>query len=73
MLAELMDQIGKPAGYILELGCAPGEALLHLHKVRPQHLLHGIDYSEVGMQSAQEFLSRQGVEATIHFGDFREV
>jgi SAM-dependent methyltransferase len=73
MLAGLMDQMDKPAGDILELGCAPGEALLHLHKVRPQHRLHGIDYSEVGMQSAQEFLSRQGVQATIHFGDFREV
>ena len=37
MLGNLLDQIGKPSGEILELGCAPGEALLHLHKVRPQH------------------------------------
>lgn len=73
MLGELLDQIGKPSGEILELGCAPGEALLHLHKVRPQHRLHGIDYSEVGMRSAEEFLGRQGVDATIHFGDFRDI
>lgn len=72
MLGELLDQIGKPSGEILELGCAPGEALLHLHTVRPQHRLHGIDYSEVGMNSAKEFLIQAGVDATIHLGDFRE-
>ena len=25
------------------------------------------------MKSAEEFLGRQGVDATIHFGDFRDV
>lgn len=73
MLGELLDQMEKPSADILELGCAPGEALLHLHTVRPQHRLHGIDYSEVGMESAKEFLAQAGVNANIHFGDFREV
>jgi len=73
MLGELLDEIKKPSADVLELGCAPGEALLHLHKVRPQHRLHGIDYSEVGMKSAKEFLAQAGVNADIHLGDFREV
>lgn len=73
MLGQLLDQIDKPSGDILELGCAPGEALMHLHRVRPKHRLHGVDFSEVGMENAQKRLQREGVDATIHFGDFRDV
>ena len=70
-VAPLLDEIGKPKGDILEIGCAPGSMLQIIHNIRPQHGLHGIDYSKDGIETARAKLLDAGIEATLHFGDLR--
>ena len=43
-IVQLIDMIGKPEADILEIGCAPGTMLENIHRLRPQHRLHGLDY-----------------------------
>lgn len=73
MLAELLDQVSLPIANVLELGCAPGDCLMHLHRVRPEHKLHGIDFSEDGVSLAHGRLRQRRIEASLHCGDFRTI
>ena len=71
MLGRLVDAIGKPEADILELGCAPGTILERVHRLRPGHRLHGIDFSADGCRMAEERLAVAGVAVTLHQGDIR--
>ncbi len=71
LLGRLVDAVGKPEADILELGCAPGTILECIHRLRPGHRLHGIDFSADGCRMAGERLAAAGVAATLHQGDVR--
>ncbi len=73
MLGRLVDAIGKPNADILELGCAPGTILEHIHRLRPGHRLHGIDFSPDGCRMAEERFAAAGLPVTLHQGDVRTV
>jgi 2-polyprenyl-3-methyl-5-hydroxy-6-metoxy-1,4-benzoquinol methylase len=71
MLGRLVDAIGKPEADILELGCAPGTILERIHRLRPGHRLHGIDFAPDGCRMAQERFAAAGLSVTLHQGDVR--
>lgn len=73
LLAELLDSTGRAGvAQVLELGCAPGRMLLDLHRLRPQHHYHGLDYAPAGLDRARALLAAAGVPATLHLGDIRD-
>jgi 2-polyprenyl-3-methyl-5-hydroxy-6-metoxy-1,4-benzoquinol methylase len=65
MLGAFMDAVDKPILDVIELGCAPGLVLRELNKARPDHNLHGVDYSDEGLAIAKKFLEEKGVEANL--------
>jgi len=71
MICCMIDAVGKGQANILELGCAPGDILERIYRLRPDTHLDGIDYSEKGIDITKKRLSVLGIEADIYFGDFR--
>jgi 2-polyprenyl-3-methyl-5-hydroxy-6-metoxy-1,4-benzoquinol methylase len=69
MFAKFVEITGSPAGDLLEIGCAPGATLEEIHRACPQLRLHGIDYSESGLEMARRRLNELQIEATLHCGD----
>ena len=69
MFAKFVEITGTPAGDLLEIGCAPGATLEEIHRACPQLHLHGIDYSESGLEMARRRLKELQIEATLHCGD----
>ena len=73
MLAEILNVDAKTGVCLLELGCAPGDCLFHVHQVKPDYKLYGIDFSELGIQLTHERLRRDNIDATVCVGDFRDI
>ena len=69
MLSQLISTVD--GGHILEIGCAPGNILERIHRLRPQYQLHGIDYSQEGIELTRQKLRAASIEATVHQGDVR--
>lgn len=72
MLAYLLDSVSTNPMNILEIGCAPGNILESIHRLRPQHQLHGIDFVPHGVKMTQKRLSDAKIPAIIHQGDVRK-
>lgn len=70
LLRRLLDVSGEGAD-VLELGCAPGAMIEHLHSLRPDHHYRGIDIAEGGLAIARRRLEAQGIESEMSFGDIR--
>ncbi len=71
LLMRFLDLAGEAPGDVLELGCAPGDLLERMHRLRPQHRYHGLDYSAEGIAATRERLASAGFAATLHEGDLR--
>jgi 2-polyprenyl-3-methyl-5-hydroxy-6-metoxy-1,4-benzoquinol methylase len=72
-LCRLVDAAGKPEADVLELGCAPGAVLERIHRLRPRHRLHGIDFSPDGCRMARERFRAAGLTVSLHEGDLRAI
>lgn len=73
IIARFVDASGEFRPTVLELGCAPGNLLVRIHRVRGMCRLSGIDYSELGVKLTEDRLRERGIEATVYKGDFRTV
>jgi SAM-dependent methyltransferase len=69
MFSKLVAFTGCSSGDLLEIGCAPGATLEEIHRACPNLRLHGIDYSESGLDMARRRLADLNIEATLHCGD----
>lgn len=72
MLVHLLDSASKKEMSVLEIGCAPGNILGHIHRLRPQHRLYGIDFVLMGVEITRQKLSAAGIPAVIEHGDVRD-
>ncbi|MCC7087348.1 MAG: class I SAM-dependent methyltransferase [Pirellulales bacterium] len=66
---KLLHRTGLQSGDLLEIGCAPGATLEVIHEAAPHFRLHGIDYSQVGVEYTRKRFAQLGIDAAIHFGD----
>jgi SAM-dependent methyltransferase len=73
MLSRLVAAVGPDPADIVELGCAPGIVLERLHRLHPQHRLHGIDFAPDGCRLARERFRAAGFPVTLHEGDLRSI
>jgi len=71
LLLRFLDLAGDAPRDVLELGCAPGDLLERMHRLKPQHRYHGLDYSAEGIAATRERLALAGAEVTLHEGDLR--
>jgi 2-polyprenyl-3-methyl-5-hydroxy-6-metoxy-1,4-benzoquinol methylase len=69
MFRHLVGITGCTSGHLLEIGCAPGTTLEEIHRACPAMHLHGIDYSESGLEMARRRFGDLQIEATFHCGD----
>ncbi len=71
LLTRFLDLAGEAPVDVLELGCAPGDLLERMYRLRPRHRYHGLDYSPEGIAATRARLDAAGVEAALHEGDLR--
>ncbi len=72
MLRRLLGAV-SPNASILELGCAPGEKLQRMNRLRPDVRLSGIDYAEEGCRTTAALLKGIGLPTNVYHGDVRSV
>ncbi|OHB60351.1 MAG: hypothetical protein A2167_00340 [Planctomycetes bacterium RBG_13_46_10] len=73
-LCRQLDALGKRDSIdVLELGCAPGTMLERIYRLRPQHRLHGIDFSIDGIEMCRARLKAKRIPATVYHGDIRTI
>jgi 2-polyprenyl-3-methyl-5-hydroxy-6-metoxy-1,4-benzoquinol methylase len=71
-LVDELERCGTSCLDVLEIGCAPGEILTNLQRLRPKHRFHGIDFAPMGIEKAREKFASIGRQATLHHADVRE-
>jgi 2-polyprenyl-3-methyl-5-hydroxy-6-metoxy-1,4-benzoquinol methylase len=70
---RLLGRTGLSEGDLLEIGCAPGATMEIVHEACPRFRLHGVDYSQVGLENTRHRLAQLGIAAELHFGDVFQV
>ena len=75
MLSKLIAITGSPDGDLLEIGCATrGRGHSEgVHFACPNFHLHGIDYSESGLEMTRQRFANLGIPVTLYCGDALEV
>jgi len=71
IVKKLLDTAPRPDGEVLELGCAPGDMLRRIHRLRPRLKISGIDYAEEGCRTTAAVLKGLGLPANVYHGDVR--
>ena len=70
---RMIGMAGCVQGNVLEIGCTPGSILEKIHWACPTIKLHGIDFSQSGLQMTERRLRATGAAVTLHQGDVFEI
>lgn len=54
-------------GYVLDLGCGPGDITLRVARTWPQCIIHGVDGAAAMLQYAQQIAHKAGLDKRVQF------